>query len=257
MIGINLYEAYKKHVLDKSTFETEREVARSFIKKFIKNEFCATGWRSGEYKITHISHDFWNLLMQVFSNNTCLDGIEIDYIDTKLVKKERGNTETIYSRVMVYEEPFRNEYIAMDAQHSIPCGMSAQPSEQQGEIIAPLTSAAAAQVKKNAALAPKLSSKFLIKMDDYEYGQVRLRLEEEAKKQEYRIRNSILESLRLIDELRKPEHRALSQNEVISILSNPALNRKCFTPSVVQKIYSGNYDPFERFVKKFLPASVT
>jgi len=87
MIGVNLYEAYKKHVLEKSTFETEREVALSFIKKFIMNEFYATGWRSGEYKITHINQDFWNLLMQTFSNNTSLDGIEIDYIDEKLSKK--------------------------------------------------------------------------------------------------------------------------------------------------------------------------
>ena len=257
MIGVNLYEAYKKHVLEKSIFETEREVALSFIKKFIKNEFYATGWRSGEYKITHINQDFWNLLMQTFSNNTSLDGIEIDYIDEKLSKKERGNTETIYSHVMVYEEPFSNEYIAMDAQQSIPHGVNGKPSEQQGEIIAPLTSAAVAQVKKNAALAPKLSSKSLIRMDDCEYGEVRLRLEEEAKKQEYRIRNSILESLRLINELRKPEHRALSQKEVILVLSDPALKEKCFTPSVVQKIYSGNYDPFERFIKEFLPASVT
>ncbi|MDE1906466.1 MAG: hypothetical protein KGH75_08470, partial [Rhodospirillales bacterium] len=90
MVGVNLYEAYKKHVLSKSTFETEREFAPDFIEKFIKNEFSATGWRTGEYKITHIDGDFWNLLMQVFSNNTCLDGIEIDYIDEKLVKKDHG-----------------------------------------------------------------------------------------------------------------------------------------------------------------------
>lgn len=257
MIGVNLYEAYKKHVLEKSTFETEREVALSFIKKFIKNEFYAMGWRSGEYKITHINQDFWNLLMQTFSNNTSLDGIEIDYINEKLTKKERGNTETIYSHVMVYEEPFRNEYISMDPQQNIPHGVNGESSEQQGEIIAPLTSAAVAQVKKNAALAPKLSSKFLIRMDDCEYGKVRTRLEEGAKKQEYRIRNSILESLRLIDELRKPEYRAISQKEVILVLSDPALKEKCFTPSVVQKIYSGNYDPFERFIKEFLLASTT
>ncbi|MCF3948799.1 hypothetical protein [Acidiphilium iwatense] len=256
MVGINLYEAYKKHVLNKSTFETEREVARGFVEKFIKNEFYATGWRSGEYKITRIDQEFWILLTQVFSNNTCSDGIEIDYIGEKFVKKECGISKTIYSDVWVYEEPFRNEYSAIDVQQSTPNGVNEHHSEHQEEMMMPPTSVAVAKVKNILTPAPKLSSKILIKMDDHEYGQIRLRLEKETIKQEYRIRNSILESLRLIDELRKPEHRALSQNEVISILSNPALNRKCFTPSVIQKIYSGNYGPFERFVREFLPASV-
>ncbi|WP_298284344.1 hypothetical protein [Acidocella sp.] len=256
MTGINLYEAYKKHVLDQSTFEEEREVAFRFIRKFIDNEFYATGWRSGEYQITRIEREFWNLLMRVLSNNTSSDGIEIDYINERLIKKEGGNTEVIYRNVSIYEEPYENEKDANDVRQSAQQEVDKCPAEHGEEIAASSTAATATKTKRVRVFASKLSSKFLIKMDNNEYGQVRRRLEEEAKKQEYRTRASILESLSLIDELRKPEHRELSQKEVISILSDPAPNRRRFTPSTVQKIYSGNYDPFENFVRKFYPVTV-
>lgn len=104
--------------------------------------------------------------------------------------------------------------------------------------------------QQSSVIVPALDSKTLIEMDECRYDQIREQLETAAKAEKRSTRMAILRCLSLIDELRKPEYRDLPQTKVALILSSSAADGLRFSESQIQKVYSGNYEPFQKFIRE-------
>lgn len=187
--------------------------------------------------------------------------------DEEIAAASRGiASETAGNESLIHSEAIGNRHepdeVPIHQHGEDPCLDKIELSQDQNEgevrsqevenppmtLASPPINVANSEVKQNRVIASTLNSKILIEMDDAEYDLMRQRLEKEAKNQKYPTRGAILNCLNLIDELRKPEYRNLPQAKVALILSASAPNRLQFSVSMTEKMYSGNYESFERFI---------
>ncbi|MHB1304443.1 MAG: hypothetical protein ACYCZB_13350 [Acidiphilium sp.] len=101
--GITLYDAYEKYA---RTYDNLLEAESAFIKRFIDNEFYATGRSLGDFSIKHIGIEFWQIFLRMLSIGIVREGMQFDTIYDRIIKMEFGNQKIIYDNIVVYEEPY-------------------------------------------------------------------------------------------------------------------------------------------------------
>ncbi|MDE2344532.1 MAG: hypothetical protein KGL63_14285 [Betaproteobacteria bacterium] len=112
MDGITLYDSYEKHARG---YDDPLEAQSTFIRKFIDNEFYATGGIPGEYSIKRIDIEFWQIFKKMLSIGTVAEGMIFDIIHDRIIRMEFGNQKIVYENIVVYEEPYKNP----DQSHSL------------------------------------------------------------------------------------------------------------------------------------------